>query len=80
MPVYKVRYKADADPDVRVWLLGAYPDRDIALGIFNSGHGQREGIGPFDFGETGRILSDYHLVKQGDPHGPEMMFALCKED
>lgn len=63
-PYYKVHYRTDADPDGRLWSLGPLPNRDHALGTFNSAYAKKEGIGPFTFDETSPFLADYHLVEQ----------------
>jgi hypothetical protein len=79
MPVYKVRYKTDADPDSRSWFLGTIPDRETAVAIFNVGDARRENLGDFTLDETDPHLPDYNLVEQEVLNGSEIVYPLYKE-
>jgi len=76
MPLYIVHYKTPADDDGRRWGIGAFPNRDIALDVFNRYDAEKEGIGRFTFEEIGPF-TDYILVEQGGLLvGPTNMYPL----
>lgn len=63
MPNYRAQYKRDADAGHRLWPLGPFPDKELALEHFNYVVAQ-EGFGPFKIGEAGYQPTDYFLVEQ----------------
>jgi hypothetical protein len=76
VPNYSVLYKTEADPDGRLWAVGPFPDRNLALEIFNNSIARHEHIGPFTFEETSEFLPQYNLVEQDPPNGPETLYPL----
>ena len=80
MPNYSVLYKTEADPDGRLWPVGPFPDRNLALEIFNNSTARQEHIGPLTFEETGDFLPHYNLVEQEPPNGAEIMYPLYEKN
>jgi hypothetical protein len=62
MPNYSVLYKTEADPDGRLWPVGPFSDRNLALQTFNNSTARQENIGPFTFEETSDFLPHYNLA------------------
>jgi hypothetical protein len=80
VPNYAVLYKTEADPDGRLWPVGPFPDRNLALDHFNNNTARQEKIGPFTFEETSDFLPHYNLVEQDPPQRPgNIAPALSKE-
>jgi hypothetical protein len=75
---YAVLYKTEADPEGRLWPVGPFPDRNLALDIFNNSTARQKNIGPFTFEETSEFLPHYNLVEREPPNGPEILYPLYK--
>jgi hypothetical protein len=79
MPNYTVLYKTEADPDGRLWPVGPFPDRNLALDHFNNTTATQGNIGPFTFEETSAFLPLYNLIEQEPPNGPETLYPLYEK-
>jgi hypothetical protein len=80
MPNYSVLYKTEADPDGRLWLVGPFPNANLALDIFNNSTARQENIGPFTLQETpGDFHPQYTLVELDPSTGAETLYALYKK-
>ena len=82
MPIYKVRYKTDADRDHREWRLGRLPDKSSALATFNA-MPTKDISGTFEFfsGPAHRepLLEEYYLIEQDQPNGPENSIPIYRK-
>jgi hypothetical protein len=74
MPNYRAQYKLDADAGHRLWPLGPFASKELALEHFNYVVTQ-EGFNPFKIDE-GYQPTDYFLVEQEAPKGEERWFHL----
>src|ERR1700748_825735 len=72
MPNYRAQYKLDADKGHRLWPLGPFPGKELALEHFNYMVTQEN---PFKIDE-GYQPTDYFLVEQEAPQGEERWFHL----
>ena len=71
MPNYRAQYKLAAEAGHRLWPLGPFPSKDLALEHFNYVVIQ-EGFNPFKIDQP----TDYFLVEQDTPKDEGRWFHL----
>jgi hypothetical protein len=75
MPNYRAQYKLDSDAGHRLWPLGQFPSKELALEHFNYVVTQ-EGFNPFEIDETSNQPTDWFLVEQDTPKDEGRSFHL----
>jgi hypothetical protein len=66
MHIYSVHRKMRADNDHRLWLVGPFPNRDLALHHFNITDAKKADIGTFTYEEPDNLPPSDYLMEEDE--------------